>query len=174
MLEVAGVDRVVAVDLHRGQTQGFFSPNIPVDNLDASKIALPYLQTKFLHHPVVVSPDANGTARAKSFADKMLKVGFPASFAMVVDSKCRGENEEEQHKEYHLVGDVAGKDVIIVDDIIDTGGRMTRTAQLVRENGAERVSTVVEPLLLCYRSDNKYRSLPLPLMACLRTGDWKN
>ena len=70
MLEVAGVDRVVAVDLHRGQTQGFFSPHIPVDNLDASKIALPYLQTKFLHNPVVVSPDANGTARAKAFADK--------------------------------------------------------------------------------------------------------
>lgn len=70
MLEVAGVDRVVAIDLHRGQMQGFFSPNIPVDNLDVSKIALPYLQTKFLRNPVVVSPDANGTARAKLFSDR--------------------------------------------------------------------------------------------------------
>lgn len=149
MLEVAGVDRVVAIDLHRAQIQGFFSPHIPVDNLDGSMIAIPYLQTKFLRNPVIVSPDANGTARAKSFADRMTKVAdTPVDFAMVVHTKFDEPEEassssssepERLRTQYQLVGDVNNRDVVIVDDMIDSGNRMIQTSKLLKEHGAHRV-----------------------------------
>lgn len=150
LLEVAGADRIVAVDLHRGQTQGFFSPSIPVDNLNASKLALPHFSTKFLHNPVIVSPDASGTPRAKTFCDQLCKVGQNATVGMVVDSECNTDDEDKfdgknvSHvKKVQLIGDVYGKDVIIVDDIIDSGKRMCRTADLVHASGADRVKKQV-------------------------------
>jgi hypothetical protein len=85
LLQEAGVDRVITVDLHHAQIQGFFGPSCPVDNLDVSGVAIPYFQTKFLKNPVVISPDANGAARAKSFRDKLIRHGLSASLALIVD-----------------------------------------------------------------------------------------
>jgi hypothetical protein len=94
LLEEAGVDRVITVDLHHAQIQGFFGPSCPVDNLDVSGVAIPYFQTKFLKNPVVISPDANGAARAKSFRDKLIRHGLSASLALIVDHSpaARGAN----------------------------------------------------------------------------------
>jgi len=152
MLQVAGVDRVIAVDLHSSQIQGFFGPGTPVDNLDVSSLAIPYFQTKFLRNPVVVSPDANGAARAKIFRDKLIKHKMDATLALIVDhnAKSRGwEKEqkdstindwtEEQLEGMDLVGDVNGCDCIIFDDMVDSGGRLTRAAKKLKLQGARRV-----------------------------------
>ena len=153
MLLVAGIDRVVSVDLHHNQIQAYFG-NVPVDNLDVSGIALPHLKNKFLVEPVVVSPDANGAARAKRFRDRLIKAGTTdASLAIIIDlhSKKRGwaakENAKKGNSDWtdeeidamNLVGDVEGKDCIVVDDIIDTAGRVTRAAAKLKKAGARRV-----------------------------------
>lgn len=175
MLQVAGVDRVIAVDLHHDQIKGFFGPNTPVDNLDVSSLAIPYFSSKFLKRPVVVSPDANGAARAKVFRDKLIRHKIDASLALIVDhasmrrgweakakaakeaAKGAGATEagaEEKPDDnsdasrdwlpselegMELVGDVAGRDCIIFDDIIDSGGRITRAAKKLKMQGARRV-----------------------------------
>eukprot|EP01029_Cantina_marsupialis_P019792 TRINITY_DN4603_c0_g1_i2.p1 TRINITY_DN4603_c0_g1~~TRINITY_DN4603_c0_g1_i2.p1 ORF type:complete len:378 (-),score=132.60 TRINITY_DN4603_c0_g1_i2:60-1193(-) len=87
MLETAGVDRVLTINLHNSQISGFFAPEIPVDDLDVSSVAIPYFQTKFLRDPVVVSPDAAGAGRAKRFQDQLQKHGFNCAMAVVVDHK---------------------------------------------------------------------------------------
>lgn len=134
MLQVAGADRIITVDLHNAQIQGFFGPNTPVDNLDVSGIAIPYFETKFLHDPVIVSPDANGAPRAKAFRDKLIRHNIKASLAVIVDhnSKPRGwqlqsgtdayedsDWSEDEIEAMELVGNVEGRDCVIYDDIVD-------------------------------------------------------
>ena len=152
MLLVAGIDRVVSVDLHHNQIQAYFG-TVPVDNLDVSGIALPHLKNKFLVDPVVVSPDANGAARAKRFRDRLIKDGMTdASLAIIVDLHAKKRGWERSHEKkgskdwsdeeidaMDLVGDVVGKDCIVVDDLVDTAGRVTRAAAKLKKAGARRV-----------------------------------
>ena len=129
LITTAGVDRVVTIDLHAGQIQGFF--NIPVDNLYAAPVILEYLKTRFTGEDVVmVSPDAGGTERARAFAKRL------ECTLAVIDKRRTGANVAEV---MHLIGDVRGKIAIILDDMIDTAGTLTQAAKALKENGASAI-----------------------------------
>ena len=128
LLQTAGVTRVITMDIHADQIQGFF--DIPVDNLYASKIFVPYIQSLGLHDPIMASPDAGGTRRASSYA-KMLGTVF-----CICHKQRSKPNEIEKML---LIGDVKDRDVILIDDIIDTAGTITRAGQLLKDNGARSV-----------------------------------
>ena len=142
MLESAGVDRVVTVDLHCGQIQGFFR-DIPVDNLYASPLFTAYFAGKELHNVVVVSPDAGGVARAKQFADDLGRHGIHAEMALISKQRAKAGVIASMS----LIGNVEGADAIIIDDMCDTGGTLVKAAALVKELGARRVfATVTHPV----------------------------
>ncbi len=128
LLTAAGVNRLITIDLHADQIQGFF--DLPVDHLYASSIFLPYIKKLNLANLVFASPDTGGTRRAASYA-KALDVPF------VICYKQR--SKANQVETMSLIGDVKGKDVILLDDIIDTAGTITRAANLMIENGASSV-----------------------------------
>lgn len=138
MLESAGVDRIVAVDLHCGQIQGFFH-DAPVDNLYASTVFVPYFVKKGLQNVVVISPDAGGVDRAKRFQEFLEAQGCPAGIAII--SKQRAEAGVVDTM--NLIGSVDGCDVIIVDDICDTGGTLVKAADLLKSKGAKRVFAAI-------------------------------
>jgi ribose-phosphate pyrophosphokinase len=129
LITTSGVDRVVTIDLHAGQIQGFF--NIPVDNLYAAPVILNYLKTRFEGQPIVmVTPDAGGTERARAFAKRL-----GCSLA-VIDKRRTGPNVAEV---MHLIGDVRDKTAIILDDMVDTAGTLVNAAKALMENGATAV-----------------------------------
>ena len=142
LLESSGIDRVVSIDLHAGQIQGFFQ-NIPVDNLFASNLMVPYFAQLKLKNPVIVSPDAGGTARAKKFRDRLLKYGINADLAIIVKQRSKpGEIAQAS-----LIGDVKGKQAIIVDDICDTGGTLAKAAEELKKFGAAKVyASITHPV----------------------------
>ena len=137
MMEAMGVDRVVCVDLHCAQIQGFFGPRTPVDNLFAAPIAVTYFNMKDLVKPVIVSPDAGGVARAKLFMEGFSRLPDPPEVSLAVILKQRVEAGVVGTM--HLVGSVEGCDCIIVDDMIDTAGTLTAAANELRNFGAKRV-----------------------------------
>ncbi len=128
LIEVAGATRVVCMDLHAGQIQGFF--NIPVDNLFATPILLGYIKENFRDDIVVVSPDAGGVERARAFA-KRLSAGLA-----IVDKRRSKPNVSEV---LHVIGDVRGKLAILLDDIVDTAGTLVNSAQALKEHGAKEI-----------------------------------
>ena len=128
MMQTAGIDRVVTIDLHAGQIQGFF--DIPVDNLYGSIIFNDHIKNKNLKNPIIASPDIGGVARARSVA-KALNLDI-----VIVDKRREKANESEV---MNVIGDVAGKDVILVDDMIDTGGTIVKAAKVFKERGATSV-----------------------------------
>jgi ribose-phosphate pyrophosphokinase len=134
LIEKSGIDRVVAIDLHAGQIQGFFH-DIPVDNLYASVITVDYYKNKKLDNIVVVSPDAGGVERAKKFMQALEKKGMKADLAIIIKQR----EKAGVIKEAHLIGDVRGKNAIIVDDICDTGGTLAKAADELRKFGAKGV-----------------------------------
>jgi ribose-phosphate pyrophosphokinase len=140
LLETVGVDRVILVDVHSGQIQGFFGPRVPVDNLEANLVALNYFveQKKIpLKDIVVVSPDAGGVTRAKNFQALLSSVGVKeTSLAMIIKQR-KGAGEIGT---MHLVGSVEGKQAIIIDDIIDTAGTLVEATKVLKEKGALSVS----------------------------------
>lgn len=138
MLEHAGATRVVTVDLHCGQIQGFFQ-NIPVDNLYASLVFVPYMASKDLGKVVVVSPDAGGVDRANQFIRGLGRKGVQADLAVISKQRVQAGVVGSMH----LLGDVKGADAVIIDDLCDTGGTLVKAAQLLKEEGARRVFAVV-------------------------------
>jgi len=132
MLSVAGVDRIITMDLHADQIQGFF--DVPVDHLYASTIFVPYIKSLQLDNLVIGSPDVGGTKRAGSYA-KHLDV------PMVLGHKTR--EKANVVSEMRIIGDVNGKDVIIVDDMADTAGTLCKAANLIMETGANSVRAIV-------------------------------
>ncbi|HKM92154.1 MAG TPA: ribose-phosphate pyrophosphokinase [Prolixibacteraceae bacterium] len=128
VLSIAGVDRVIVVDLHADQIQGFF--NVPVDHLYASSLFVPYIKDLKLPNLVIASPDVGGTKRANTYA-KLLKTD------MVICHKTRSKANVVD--DMTVIGDVVGKDVILVDDIIDTAGTITKAADLLMAKGASSV-----------------------------------
>ncbi len=128
LYEKAGIDRVVTIDLHAGQIQGFF--DIPVDNLYGSIIFQEYVESKNLKNPVIASPDIGGVARARYFAEKL---GLDM---VIVDKRREKANEAEV---MNIIGDVKGKDVIMIDDMVDTAGTMVKGAAALKANGATSV-----------------------------------
>lgn len=128
MYEAAGIDRVVTIDLHAGQIQGFF--NIPVDNLYGSITFETYIKSKNLKNPIIASPDIGGVARARYFASRM---GLDM---VIVDKRREKANESEV---MNIIGDVTGKDVIMIDDMVDTAGTMVKAATALKNKGANSV-----------------------------------
>jgi ribose-phosphate pyrophosphokinase len=136
LLETVGVDRVVLVDVHSGQIQGFFGPRVPVDNLEAQMVAMNYFveqQDLEMKHIVVVSPDAGGVARAKKFLGLMDSVGVKdCNLAMIIKQR-EGAGKIGS---MHLVGSVQNRHAIIIDDIIDTAGTLSEASKALKEHGA--------------------------------------
>ena len=128
LITTAGVDRILTMDLHAGQIQGFF--NIPVDNLYAAPVLLDDMQSKFEERVVIVSPDAGGTERARAFA-KRLNAGLA-----IIDKRRSGPNVSEV---MHIIGDVKDQVCIVVDDMIDTAGTLCHAAQALHDHGAKQV-----------------------------------
>ncbi len=128
MLEKAGVQRVITIDLHAAQIQGFF--NIPVDNLFGSILFANYIKSKNLPNPIIASPDIGGVARARSYAEKL---GLDL---VIVDKRREKANESEV---MNIIGDVTGKDVILVDDMVDTAGTLVKAAEVLKKKGATSV-----------------------------------
>ncbi len=130
MLTTVGIDRMLTVDLHAGQIQGFFS--IPVDHLYAAPVLADYVKKKYLNDLVIVSPDAGGVERARAFAKRL-----NASLA-IIDKRREKANVSQV---MHVIGDVNGKNAIVFDDMIDTAGTITQAAAAIKKNGARRVIT---------------------------------
>ena len=128
LIQVAGINRVVTLDLHSGQIQGFF--DIPVDNLYGSIVFKDYLQRKNLKNPIIASPDIGGVARARNFAKTM---GLDI---VIIDKRREKANESEV---MNIIGEVEGKDVILIDDMIDTAGTIVKAAKALKQNGATSV-----------------------------------
>jgi len=145
LLEAAGVDRVLTFDLHAGQEQGFF--NIPVDNLSTLPLFTRYFLDKKMDNLVVVSPDIGGSKRTYDFAS-MLGVSMA-----IIDKRRPDHNKAEV---MHVIGDVEGKHVLLVDDIIDSGGTIIVAVTKVRELGATGVSVAATHALF---SDGAYEKI---------------
>ncbi|MCK5854383.1 MAG: ribose-phosphate pyrophosphokinase [Sulfurovaceae bacterium] len=128
LMETAGITRVVTVDLHASQIQGFF--DIPVDNLYGAVLFNDYVKAKNLKNPIVASPDIGGVARARYFAKTM---GLEM---VIVDKRREKANESEV---MNIIGDVEGKDVIMIDDMVDTAGTMVKAAAALKAKGATSV-----------------------------------
>jgi ribose-phosphate pyrophosphokinase len=129
LITMAGANRVITMDLHAGQIQGFF--DIPVDNLFVAPVMLDYIKTNFNgNHLVIVSPDAGGVERARAFA-KRLKADLA-----IVDKRRDAPN---QAKAMAVIGDVAGKVAIILDDMVDTAGTLTEAAEALAKKGAKEI-----------------------------------
>lgn len=132
LLTTAGATRVVTVDLHAEQIQGFF--NIPVDHLSASYVFVPFLkETMDTNNLIIASPDVGGTKRASRFSTAL-------NVDLVIVHKERAE--AGQISSMKLIGNVEGKDVILIDDMIDTAGSICKAADLIMENGAKSVSAM--------------------------------
>jgi ribose-phosphate pyrophosphokinase len=137
LITAAGANRLLALDLHAGQIQGFF--NIPVDHLFAAPVMIDYIAKLGLTDPVVVSPDAGGVERARAIA-KRLHAGLA-----IIDKRRDGPNVAVF---MHLIGDVKGKDAVIIDDMIDTAGTLVQAADALKREGARRILACgVHPVL---------------------------
>jgi ribose-phosphate pyrophosphokinase len=128
LIATAGIDRVLTIDLHAGQIQGFF--NIPVDNLYAMPVLLDELRAMTFHEPVMVSPDAGGVERARAYAKRL-----NASLA-IIDKRRERANVSEV---MNIIGDVKGRDCVLLDDMIDTAGTLTNAAKALHDAGARRI-----------------------------------
>ncbi len=128
LITTAGADRVLTMDLHAGQIQGFF--NIPVDHLYAMPVLLDYVTKRKIQDLVVVSPDAGGVERARAFAKRL-----QANLA-IIDKRREGPNQAQV---MNIIGDVEGKSALLFDDMIDTGGTIVQGAQACADQGARQV-----------------------------------
>jgi len=137
LITTAGANRVLTVDLHAGQIQGFF--NIPVDNLFAAPVLLEHLRSKKFNNLTVVSPDAGGVERARAFAKRL-------NAALAIIDKRRDKPNEAQVM--HIIGDVKGHDCLLLDDMVDTAGTLTEGAAALKANGAGKISAACSHAVL--------------------------
>lgn len=128
LITTAGADRILCMDLHAGQIQGFF--NIPVDHLYATPVILSYIRGHFDDEIVIVSPDAGGVERARAYAKRL-----NCSLA-IIDKRRTAPNVAEV---MNIIGDVEGKVAIMVDDMVDTAGTLTQGAKALKDNGAKKI-----------------------------------
>jgi ribose-phosphate pyrophosphokinase len=137
LLTASGADRILTMDLHAAQIQGFF--NIPVDHLFAAPVLLDAIREMSLDELVIVSPDVGGVARARAIGKRL-----GASLA-IIDKRRTGKNESEV---LNVIGDVEGRNVLILDDIIDTAGTLVQAAEALQEQGARKIfAAAVHPVL---------------------------
>ncbi|MFC1788425.1 ribose-phosphate diphosphokinase [Thermodesulfobacteriota bacterium] len=158
MLTIAGASRVITLDLHAGQIQGFF--DIPVDNLFAAPVLIEHIRNNFNNDLVIVSPDAGGVERARAFA-KRLNAGLA-----IIDKRREAPNEA---KAMAVVGDVAGKVVVILDDMVDTAGTLVEAAGAIMKNGAREVYAVCAHPVLSGPSIERIENSPLKALVVTDT-----
>lgn len=137
LLSVAGIDRLITMDLHADQEQGFF--DVPVDHLYASTIMLPYIKSLGLDNLCIATPDVGGSKRASSYAKYL-------DCPMVLCNKTRKKANEVDSMQ--IIGDVKGMDVILVDDIVDTAGTICKAADIIMENGANSVRAIASHCIM--------------------------
>jgi ribose-phosphate pyrophosphokinase len=150
LLSTAGVQRIITIDLHADQIQGFF--DVPVDHLFASSIFVPYLKKLNLPNLTMASPDTGGTRRVATYA-KFLGTDF------VICYKQRSKPNEIG--KMALVGEVKGRDVVLVDDIVDTAGTLTKAAEIIMENGATSVRAMCTHPLFSNNAIERIEKSPL-------------
>ncbi|MFA9498538.1 MAG: ribose-phosphate diphosphokinase [Deltaproteobacteria bacterium] len=158
MLTIAGASRIITLDLHAGQIQGFF--DIPVDNLFAAPVLIEHIRNNFNNDLVIVSPDAGGVERARAFA-KRLNAGLA-----IIDKRREAPNEA---KAMAVVGDVAGKVVVILDDMVDTAGTLVEAAGAIMKNGAREVYAVCAHPVLSGPSIERIENSPLKALVVTDT-----
>lgn len=129
ILGTVGINRILTVDLHADQIQGFF--NVPVDNVYGSPVLIDDAIAQNYHRPIVVSPDVGGVVRARAYAKQINDTDLA-----IIDKRRARANESEV---MNIIGDVRGRTAILVDDIVDTAGTLSNAATALKENGAERV-----------------------------------
>lgn len=150
LLTVAGVDRIITMDLHADQIQGFF--DVPLDHLYASNVFIPYIQGLKLEDLVIATPDVGGAKRANSYA-KYLDV------PLVLCHKQRAKANVVENMT--VIGDVKDKNVIIVDDMVDTAGTITKAAQLMMDNGAKSVRALCSHAVMSDPATERVNGSPL-------------
>jgi len=150
LITAVGAKRLLTMDLHAGQIQGFF--NIPVDNLYGSAVLLPHIRERFRDDLVMVSPDAGGVPRARAYA-KRLHAGLA-----LIDKRRPKENEAEA---MHLVGDVTNKTAVILDDMVDTAGTLVAAARTLAECGAREVHACCTHAILSGPALERLREAPI-------------
>lgn len=150
LLTAAGVNRIITMDLHSDQIQGFF--DLPVDHMYASSIIIPYLQKLNLPRLAIASPDTGGTKRAAAYA-KFLNCDLVICF--------KQRERANVIKDMTLIGDVRGKDIIIIDDIIDTGGTITKAAKMMMDEGAASARCACTHPILSGEAFDKLDNSPL-------------
>jgi ribose-phosphate pyrophosphokinase len=149
-LTVSGCDRLVTVDMHAAQIQGFF--DIPVDHLYAKPVMLKRLQELGIDNPVIVTPDVGGIKMARGYAKPM-----GADLAIVDKRRISGSEIAVEH----VIGDVDGRNVVIVDDMISTGGSITEAAGILRQQGAASIVIVVSHAVFCGPAIQRLRDAPV-------------
>ncbi|MGB4695537.1 MAG: ribose-phosphate pyrophosphokinase [Bacilli bacterium] len=150
LLTVAGATRIISMDLHAAQIQGFF--NIPIDNFEAAPIMVSYLKKKSLQDVVIVSPDHGGTTRARKFA---LNFGAPIA---IIDKRRPQPNVAEV---MNIIGDVKGKTCILVDDIVDTAGSASVASRALKKAGAKEVYLVATHPVLSGKAVERICASPI-------------
>ena len=156
LLTASGASRVMTMDLHAPQIQGFF--DIPVDHLDSSVIFIPYIKSLGLEDLVIAAPDMGGTQRARYFAQNLFA-------ELVICDKHR--KRANQIDAMRIIGDVNGKNVVIVDDIVDTGGTLTKAADIMLQQGAKSVRAFcTHPVLSGKAYENIENSNLTELIVC--------
>ena len=150
LLSSAGTDRVLTMDLHSAQIQGFF--NTPVDHLFAAPVIIDYISRLKLPRLTVVSPDAGGVERARAYAKRL-----DASLA-IVDKRRESPNVAEVH---HVVGEVDGRTALVVDDMVDTGGTLAKVAHALKEAGAREVLASASHAVLSGKAMERIEESPL-------------
>ncbi|MCX6245957.1 MAG: ribose-phosphate pyrophosphokinase [Bacteroidetes bacterium] len=158
LLSTAGVQRIITIDLHADQIQGFF--DVPVDHLFASSIFVPYLKKLELPNMTMASPDTGGTRRVATYA-KFLGTDF------VICYKQRSKPNEIG--KMALVGEVKGRDVVLVDDIVDTAGTLSKAAEVIMENGANSVRAMCTHPLFSNNAIERIEKSPLVEMVVADT-----
>lgn len=150
LLSVAGITSIVTMDLHADQEQGFF--DVPVNHLYASSIMIPYIENLKLHNLCIASPDVGGSKRASAYAKYF---GCP----MVMCNKSRVKANEVATMQ--VIGDVKGYDIVLVDDMVDTAGSITKAAQLLKDQGANSVRAIASHCIMSGPADERIESSPL-------------
>jgi ribose-phosphate pyrophosphokinase len=158
LITTAGADRVVSIDLHAGQIQGYF--NIPVDNLFAAPLLLKYIRAHSQDDLVIVSPDAGGVERARAFAKRL-----SASLAFI-DKRRDTPNISEA---MNIIGEVEGKTVIILDDMVDTAGTLTQGADALKSRGAARIYACCTHPVLSGPSIERLKESPIDRLVVTNT-----
>lgn len=150
MLSTAGIDRLVTMDLHADQEQGFF--DVPVDHLYASGVFLPWIQSLNLPNLCIASPDIGGSKRASSYAKYL-------DCPLVLCHKTR--KKANVVADMQIIGDVKDMDVVLIDDIVDTAGTITKAAQLMKDNGARSVRAIASHCIMSNPADERVDASPL-------------